>query len=188
MQSSTLLHGRFFDLYAIMLLCGTIDCTDRGVETKMWELYRDICWVNFSFSQGGGALHRRKGLTLNLLLSQRRQRKSWRSHVIFSEIGPYPSFFFSRGHHESVADLHPRFTADTSKTSAVTSRGSPSRKPSRFVASQLHLHLCIFCCAIFAHFAPDRPRGERRDTRYEKVWSHTEERKKVFWSHFEWKH
>ena len=99
-------------------------------------------------------------------------------------------FFFSRGHHESVGDLHPRFTrltADTSKTSAVTCRGSPSRKTSRFVASQLHLlHLCI-SAVIFVYFAPVRPLGERRDTRYEKVWSHTVERKKLSWNHFEWK-
>lgn len=87
-------------------------------------------------------------LSIFVFYRRRRKRKSWKKNMFsFSEIGPY-RFFSLGGHHESVGDLHPRFTrltADTSKTFAVTScRGSPSRKPSRFVASQLHLlRLCI---------------------------------------------
>ena len=134
-----LLHGSCFDLYAIYaaLLIG------------------DICWVAFFRLTKIVQPRRRRSAPKKRPDSQSLSSigvddsgKSWKkSHVFFFWKRSISIVFFSRGHHESVGDLHPRFTrltADTSKTSAVTCRGSPSRKPSRFVASQLHLlHLCI---------------------------------------------
>ncbi len=99
---------------------------------------------------------------------------------------PHPSYFLSRSPRKRwglTLEIYSWYI----ETSPETCRGSPSRKPSRFVASpQLHLlHLCI-SAAPFSSILHLTGRGENAGILG--VRSNTqEERKKLFWNHFDLK-